>query len=226
MIIQAVLQSELNAQPRTRWTTFPPATAWSSPRSSCSARRATARPRWQDILREAGANSGSLYHAFPTKQDVLVAVLERLPARASSRCCWQPAWAGVDDPIERVFALLATYRDPLESATALRLPDRQPGAGAARAGPAGARAAGVNFDGWVRPCGGLLRRGRRPAARRVDRHVLAILDAERHGGRRDAVAHPPHARRLRRLRRGPRDYIDRLEQAASAGRNETAGGLE
>jgi len=30
-----------------------------------------------DILREAGANSGSLYHAFPTKQDLLLAVLER-----------------------------------------------------------------------------------------------------------------------------------------------------
>jgi len=29
----------------------------------------------QDILREAKANAGSLYHAFPTKQDVLLAVL-------------------------------------------------------------------------------------------------------------------------------------------------------
>ena len=28
-----------------------------------------------DILKEAGAHSGSLYHFFPTKQDVLVAVL-------------------------------------------------------------------------------------------------------------------------------------------------------
>ena len=29
-----------------------------------------------DILREAGANSGSLYHAFPTKQHVLLGVLD------------------------------------------------------------------------------------------------------------------------------------------------------
>lgn len=29
-----------------------------------------------DILRKAGANSGSLYHFFPAKQDVLSAVLD------------------------------------------------------------------------------------------------------------------------------------------------------
>ena len=29
-----------------------------------------------DILREAAANSGSLYHAYPTKQDLLLAVLD------------------------------------------------------------------------------------------------------------------------------------------------------
>ena len=29
-----------------------------------------------DILREAKANAGSLYHAYPTKQDVLLAVLK------------------------------------------------------------------------------------------------------------------------------------------------------
>jgi len=28
-----------------------------------------------DVLREAGANSGSLYHFFPGKQELLVAVL-------------------------------------------------------------------------------------------------------------------------------------------------------
>ena len=30
-----------------------------------------------DILKGAGANSGSLYHFFPTKQDVLLEVLRR-----------------------------------------------------------------------------------------------------------------------------------------------------
>jgi TetR/AcrR family transcriptional regulator, transcriptional repressor for nem operon len=62
-----------------------------------------------DILREAGANSGSLYHAFPTKQDVLVAVLEAYRDGIEPMLL-APAWAGVDDPIERIFALLGAYR--------------------------------------------------------------------------------------------------------------------
>ncbi len=63
----------------------------------------------QDILREANANAGSLYHAFPTKQDVLVAVLD-LYRQGIEPMLLAPAWEGVDDPIERVFALLALYR--------------------------------------------------------------------------------------------------------------------
>src|ERR1700733_342994 len=66
-----------------------------------------------DILREAGANSGSLYHAFPTKQDLLLAVL-RMYQEGIGPMLLEPAWAGVDDPLERVFALLARYRRMLE----------------------------------------------------------------------------------------------------------------
>src|SRR5205809_3140826 len=67
----------------------------------------------QDILREAGANAGSLYHAFPTKQHLLVAVLD-LYRTGIEPMLLQPAWAGVEDPIERIFALLASYRHALE----------------------------------------------------------------------------------------------------------------
>jgi TetR/AcrR family transcriptional repressor of nem operon len=67
----------------------------------------------QDILREAKANSGSLYHAFPTKQDVLAAVL-RAYLSGIDEMLLQPAWAGVEDPIERIFALLGRYRLGLE----------------------------------------------------------------------------------------------------------------
>ena len=62
-----------------------------------------------DILQRAGANAGSLYHFFPTKQDVLVAVLDGY-AGGIGPMLLEPAWAGVDDPIERVFALLGRYR--------------------------------------------------------------------------------------------------------------------
>jgi len=62
-----------------------------------------------DVLKEAGANSGSLYHFFPGKQDLLLAVLERYRRDIHAQLL-EPAWQGVDDPIERVFALLARYR--------------------------------------------------------------------------------------------------------------------
>ncbi len=62
-----------------------------------------------DILSRSQVNSGSLYHYFPGKQDLLVAVLE-----AYRDGIWpmllEPAFAGVDDPIERIFALLGRYR--------------------------------------------------------------------------------------------------------------------
>ncbi|HET7708813.1 MAG TPA: TetR/AcrR family transcriptional regulator [Sphingomicrobium sp.] len=62
-----------------------------------------------DILSRSQVNSGSLYYFFPGKQDVLLAVLEAY--RDGIRpMLLNPAWDGVHDPIERVFALLALYR--------------------------------------------------------------------------------------------------------------------
>ena len=62
-----------------------------------------------DLLQAAGVNSGSLYHFFPGKQDVLLAVLDAYRDGIGPMLL-APAWQGVDDPIERVFALLARYR--------------------------------------------------------------------------------------------------------------------
>lgn len=67
-----------------------------------------------DILSAANANSGSLYHAFPTKQDVLIAVLRRY-LEGIWPMLLAPAWDGVSDPIARIFALLARYRELLSS---------------------------------------------------------------------------------------------------------------
>ncbi|MGH8221763.1 MAG: TetR/AcrR family transcriptional regulator [Woeseiaceae bacterium] len=62
-----------------------------------------------DILRKAGANSGSLYHYFPGKQDLLTAVLDAY-FNGIQPMLLDPAWQGVDDPIERIFVLLDRYR--------------------------------------------------------------------------------------------------------------------
>jgi AcrR family transcriptional regulator len=65
-----------------------------------------------DVLQTAKVNSGSLYYFFPGKVDLLVAVLD-LYHDGIRAMLLEPAWAGVDDPIEKIFALLARYRQSL-----------------------------------------------------------------------------------------------------------------
>jgi TetR/AcrR family transcriptional repressor of nem operon len=62
-----------------------------------------------DVLHAAQVNSGSLYHFFPGKQDLLLAVLAAYRGGIDEMLL-APAWKGVSDPIEKVFALLARYR--------------------------------------------------------------------------------------------------------------------
>ncbi|MBV8800357.1 MAG: TetR/AcrR family transcriptional regulator [Alphaproteobacteria bacterium] len=65
-----------------------------------------------DLLSRTQLHSGSLYHFFPSKQDVLIAVLEAY--REGIRpMLLEPAWRGIEDPIERIFALLNSYRGML-----------------------------------------------------------------------------------------------------------------
>src|SRR6202035_2481804 len=65
-----------------------------------------------DVLQAARVNSGSLYHFFPGKQDLQLAVLDMYQGGLRTMLL-EPAWRGVTDPIERVFALLARYRRSL-----------------------------------------------------------------------------------------------------------------
>lgn len=64
------------------------------------------------ILKDAGVHSGSLYHFFSSKEEVLLAVLERY-----KEMLWpvllEPIFSRVEDPVERVFALLDGYRQGL-----------------------------------------------------------------------------------------------------------------
>ena len=65
-----------------------------------------------DILSRSQVNSGSLYHFFPGKQDVLLAVLEAY-RDGIHQMLLEPAWSAVQDPVEKVFALLARYRQAI-----------------------------------------------------------------------------------------------------------------
>jgi len=66
------------------------------------------------ILREAGVKSGSLYHFFPSKEELLLAVLEYYEELLEPRVMG-PAEETSKDPIGRVFGLLKLYRSGLES---------------------------------------------------------------------------------------------------------------
>ncbi len=66
-----------------------------------------------EIVREAGVNPGSLYYFFPTKEDLVVAVLEWCKANLWPEVV-QPVFDRVEDPIERIFGLLDGYRRMLE----------------------------------------------------------------------------------------------------------------
>lgn len=65
------------------------------------------------IARKAGVLPGSLYYFFPTKQDLLHATLEKRKQLLHPEVL-APIWDRIDDPIERVFGLMAGYRSMLE----------------------------------------------------------------------------------------------------------------
>jgi AcrR family transcriptional regulator len=65
------------------------------------------------IARKAGVLPGSLYYFFPTKEDLLHATLRKRQELLLPEVL-APIWERIDDPIERVFGLLAGYRTMLE----------------------------------------------------------------------------------------------------------------
>lgn len=126
-----------------------------------------------DILSRSQVNSGSLYHFFPGKQDVLVAVLDRY-REGIGPMLLEPAWAGVDDPVERIFALLAKYRELIVStdclygcpigSLALELHEPDPPVRELLA---------ANFTGWVAAIRSCLDSAGRRLPGHIDRRALA-----------------------------------------------------
>lgn len=126
-----------------------------------------------DVLKAAGANSGSLYHFFPGKQDLLLAVLDLYRAGIGPMLL-APAWHEVADPLERIFALLARYRASLVDtdcvygcpigSLALEIHEPDPPVRAALA---------ANFDAWVAAVAECLAAAEERLPGGVDRRALA-----------------------------------------------------
>src|SRR6201996_7669451 len=62
-----------------------------------------------DLLGHADVNSGSFYHFFESKEAILREVLEGY-LHALRPMVVDPAFALTDDPVERIFGILAGYR--------------------------------------------------------------------------------------------------------------------
>jgi TetR/AcrR family transcriptional regulator, transcriptional repressor for nem operon len=126
-----------------------------------------------EVLQHADVNAGSLYHFFPGKQDLLLAVLDTYHS-GIRELLLEPAWRGVADPIERIFALLACYRDALTQtdctygcpigSLALELHEPDP--------PVRRRLA-ANFSAWVEAIVECLDAAAERLPPRIDRQALA-----------------------------------------------------
>jgi TetR/AcrR family transcriptional regulator, transcriptional repressor for nem operon len=167
-----------------------------------------------DILRAAGANSGSLYHFFATKQDLLIEVLSRYRDGIWPMLLL-PAWEGVDDPIERVFALLAQYRRALvESECFYGCPIGNLALELHEPDPPVRDLIAVNFNGWVDAIARCYVEAGVRLPGDVDRHGLAIFTlTTMEGGVMQARTHrtvDAFDRSVAMLR----DYITRLEAEA------------
>jgi TetR/AcrR family transcriptional regulator, transcriptional repressor for nem operon len=168
-----------------------------------------------DVQRESDCHSGSFYHFFPTKQDLLLAVLERYRTGIVPMLI-EPAWADVDDPIERIFALLARYRMLLETSRcsfgcpigSLALELHEPD-------PAVRQLLASNFSGWIDQVENCLVDARRVLGRDLDtRRTAGFVLAVMEGG-------VMQARTYRELRPFDaavatlRDYFNMIERAAA-----------
>ncbi len=128
-----------------------------------------------DILQAAGANAGSLYYLFPGKQDVLIAVLETYLAGIQPMLL-EPAWRGVKDPIDRVFALLDAYRSALiKSHNTYGCPIGSLALELHEPDPPVRKLLAANFDAWVKAIEECFNEAGHRLPRSVDRRALATF---------------------------------------------------
>ncbi len=102
-----------------------------------------------DILSRTQLNSGSLYNVFPSKQDVLIGVLEAY-RDGIGEMLLEPAWGDVEDPIEKIFALLRFYRNAiLESDSTYGCPIGSLALELHEPDPAVRELIAANFEAWT-----------------------------------------------------------------------------
>jgi len=163
-----------------------------------------------EVVQKAGVRGGSLYHFFRTKEELLLAVLDRYVD-----LLWpiviEPVFSRVTDPIERIFGILDGYRQGLVYTgcthgcpignLALEVCDDLPSARAKIA---------KNFAGWrgwIRKC---LEEAKDRFPPSVNREQLAMFVLTvMEGGVMQARAHQslePYDASVAQLR----DYIERL----------------
>ncbi|MEW6364232.1 MAG: TetR/AcrR family transcriptional regulator [Acidobacteriota bacterium] len=125
------------------------------------------------ILRAAGVNPGSMYHAFLSKEalleDVLTYALDLLGPSVM-----EPVEAATGDPLDRVFLLMKQYREGMAQAgcrmgcpignLALEVSDHH---------PAARELIHRNFDGWTARVQGWLDAAGARLPRTIDRGCLA-----------------------------------------------------
>lgn len=101
------------------------------------------------ILREANINPGSLYNLFPSKDALLVGVLERY-THLLRPVVIDPVEARTADPIARVFTLLQQYREWLSPrGFAMGCPIGNLALEAADNLPDARTLVSRNFEGWI-----------------------------------------------------------------------------
>lgn len=169
------------------------------------------------IARHAGVLPGSLYHFFPTKEDLLVATLdERLSLLEP--IVLAPVWARIDDPIERVFGLLDGYRQMLELTDfAHGCPIGNLVIELAESHPSVRPRLAANFDNWLDAIEGCFRDAAHRLPESADHRALATFVLITMEGAvmlartyRDFSAYDAAVSVLR-------DYFERLVAAGTAG---------
>lgn len=169
------------------------------------------------ILREAGVHAGSLYHAFPNKEALLIAVLKRYQEMLRP-VVMDPVEASEPDPIERIFTLLSWYRANME-ATGCRLgcPIGNLALEVSDTYPAVRPEIDRNFDNWARAIEGWLDEAadRLPDdcdRRALSRFVLTVMEGALMQARTHASL-APFDDSVKQLRA----YIDALTTQAAQG---------